>query len=160
MRLTGKLKALLVCFLATGAVAFAQTAPQPQQQQKVEVSDDELGKIADAFEGITEINVKAQQEMVKVVEDSGFEVDRFNELYEASQDPAKEGDASDEEKEKFGVAMNKMQELQSGFQKEMEDVIKEEGITLDRYQQVAMALQSDVELQQRLQSLLEKKQQQ
>ncbi|WP_461533869.1 DUF4168 domain-containing protein [Sinomicrobium sp.] len=164
MKLTGKLKALLVCFLATGAMALAQTAPQPQQpqqpqQQKVEVSDDELGKIANAFEGIVDINNKAQQEMVKVVEESGFEIDRFNELFEASQDRAKEADASEEEKEKFGVAMNKMQEMQSGFQKEMEEIIKKEGITLDRYQQVAMALQTDTALQQRLQSILEKKQQ-
>lgn len=143
-----------MCFLMVGTAAFAQTA----EQKKVDVSDDELGKIAAAFQGVQEVNVKAQQEMVKTVEENGFEIDRFNELYQASQSPEKEADASTDEKEKFGVVMNKMQEMQSGFQKQMEDAITNEGISLDRYQEVAMALQTDTELQQRLQALLAQQQ--
>lgn len=150
MKFTNKLKSTLVCFLMVGVSAFAQTAGQKQ----VEVSDDELGKIATAFQGVQQINVQAQQEMMKTVEDNGFQIDRFNELYEASQSPEKNADASTEEKEKFGVIMNKMQEMQSGFQKQMEEVITKEGISLDRYQEVAMALQTDTKLQQRLQALL------
>ncbi|MGS2740295.1 DUF4168 domain-containing protein [Sinomicrobium sp. M5D2P17] len=154
MKFSGKLKSTLICFLMVGATAFAQTA----EQKKVDVSDDELGKIASAFQGVQEVNVKAQQEMVKTVEDNGFDIDRFNELYEASQSPEKEADASTDEKEKFGVIMNKMQEMQSGFQKQMEDAITKEGISLDRYQEVAVALQTDTELQQRLQTLLTQQQ--
>ncbi|MGS2763473.1 DUF4168 domain-containing protein [Sinomicrobium sp. M5D2P9] len=154
MKFSGKLKSTLICFLMVGATAFAQTA----EQKKVDVSDDELGKIASAFQGVQEVNVKAQQEMVKTVEDNGFDIDRFNELYEASQSPEKEAEASTDEKEKFGVVMNKMQEMQSGFQKQMEDAITNEGISLDRYQEVAVALQTDTELQQRLQALLTQQQ--
>lgn len=156
MKFTDKLKSSIVCFLMVGITAFAQTA----EQKKVEVSDGELGKIATAFQGVQEVNVQAQQKMMKTVEDNGFEIDRFNELFEASQSPEKKADASTEEKEKFGVVMNKMQEMQSGFQKQMEDVITKEGISLDRYQEVAMALQTDTKLQQRLQALLAKQQQQ
>ncbi|UGU17787.1 DUF4168 domain-containing protein [Sinomicrobium kalidii] len=154
MKFTGKLKSFLVCFLMVGVTAFAQTTTQ----KKVEVSDSELGKIATAFQGVQEINVQAQQKMMETVKDNGFEIDRFNELFKASQSQEKNLEASAEEKEKFGVVMSKMQEMQSGFQKEMEEVITKEGISLDRYQEVAVALQTDAELQKRLQALLAKQQ--
>ncbi|MBC9794372.1 DUF4168 domain-containing protein [Sinomicrobium weinanense] len=155
MRFTDKLKSSLVCFLMVGITAFAQTA----EQKKVEVSDDELGKIATALQGVQQINVQAQQKMMKTVVDKGFEMDRFNELYEASRSPEKNVDASAEEKEKFGVVMNEMQKMQTGFQKQMEETITKTGISLDRYQEVAMALQTDTDLQKRLQALLAKQQQ-
>ncbi|SFW42415.1 protein of unknown function [Sinomicrobium oceani] len=150
MKFTGQLKTALICFLTMGVTAIAQNT----EQKKVEVSDAELGKIAAAFQGVQEINVKAQQKMVKTVEDKGFDIDRFNELYQASQTPEQDVEASTDEKEKFGQVMNEMQKMQSGFQKEMEDAITKEGISLDRYQEVAVALQTDTDLQQRLQALL------
>lgn len=155
MKFTSKLKTAIFCFAMVSAATFAQ-APA---QENVEVSDAELGKIANAFKGIQQVNVQAQQEMVKTVEESGFEMERFNELYEASQSPDKEVEASSEEKEKFGVVMNEMQTKQATFQKQVEEVIVKEGITLERYQQVAVVLQSDKELQQRLQALLTQQQQ-
>lgn len=155
MKFTSKLRTAIFCFTMVGAATFAQ-APA---QEKVEVSDAELGKIANAFKGIQQVNVQAQQEMVKTVGENGFELERFNELYEASQSPDKNVEASDEEKEKFGVVMNEMQKKQATFQKQIEDVIVKEGITLERYQQVAMVLQSDRQLQQRLQAILTTQQQ-
>jgi len=155
MKFTSKLKTAIFCFMMVGAATFAQVPAQ----EKVEVSDAELGKIANAFKGIQKVNAQAQQEMVKIVEESGFELERFNELYEASQSPDKNVEANDEEKEKFGVVINEMQNKQTTFQKQMEEVIVKEGITLERYQQVAVVLQSDRALQQRLQAILTAQQQ-
>ncbi|WP_417359909.1 DUF4168 domain-containing protein [Galbibacter sp.] len=150
MKFTSRLKAAIFCFTMISAATFAQ-APA---QEKIEVSDTELGQVAKAFMGIQQVNAQAQQEMVKTVEESGFELERFNELYEASVATDKNVEASSEEKEKFGVVMNQIQNKQASFQKQMEDAIVKEGITIERYQQVAVVLQSDKDLQQRLQAIL------
>jgi|SRR5690606_3168459 len=155
MKFTSKLKVAIFCFTMISAATFAQ-APA---QEKIEVSEAELGQVANAFKSIQQVNVQAQQEMVKTVEESGFEQDRFSELYEASITPDKNIEASSEEKEKFGVVMNEIQNKQATYQKQMEDAIIKEGITLERYQQVAVVLQSDKELQQRLQAILTAEQQ-
>lgn len=155
MKFSKKIKTLLVCFLMIGGTALAQIT----EQQKITISDDELGKFASIFQGIQLINTQGQQDMMKVIEANGFEVNRFNELYEASQTDKKEANITVEEKEKFGTVMNEIQKKQAGLQKQMEDVITKEGLTLDRYQQVATALQTNTELQQRLQALLVKEQQ-
>lgn len=150
MKFTSRLKAAIFCFTIVGAATFAQTPAQ----EKIEVSDAELGQIANAFMGIQQVNAQAQQEMAKTVEEGGFELDRFNELYESTLSADKNIEASSEEKEKFGVVMNEIQNKQATYQKQMEDIIVKEGITLDRYQQVAVVLQSDKKLQQRLEAIL------
>ena len=130
-----------------------QMAPQ-QQQQKVDVNDEELTKFANAYQGITVINQQAQQKMVKTVEDSGFDVKRFNEIHQASLDPNKEIEVSSEEKARHKEVVSEIEGMQGEFQKDMENVIEEQGLSVERYEQLAMALQQDTELQQRLQKLM------
>lgn len=154
MKFSKSFKTFLVCFVTAGIGAFSQV----NAQEQVDVSDAELDKIASAYQGIQKVNMEAQQKVMKTVEESGFEANRFNELYQASTTPEKAVDASDDEKEKFGEVMNQIQQMQVGFQKQIEEVIVEEGISMDRYQKIAMALQTDTELQQRLQSVLSKQQ--
>ncbi|MCX2679065.1 DUF4168 domain-containing protein [Galbibacter sp. EGI 63066] len=155
MRFSKPFKTLLVCFVTIGMSAFTQV----NAQEQVEVTDAELGKIAAAFQGIQKINMEAQQKVMKTVEDSGFEANRFNEMYEASVSPEKNVEATDEEKEKFGKVMSQIQEMQAGFQGQMEEVIGKEGISMERYEKIAMALQTDTALQQRLQAEIVKQQQ-
>lgn len=138
--------------------AVAQTPQQmspQQQQQKVEVNDEELTKFAKAYQGIVMVNQQAQQKMVQVVEDGGFDVERFNEIHQASQDPNKEVEVSSEEQEKHKTVITEIEGMQGEFQKDMEKVIEKEGLSLQRYEQLAMALQTDTELQQRLQKLMQ-----
>ena len=132
-----------------------QMAPQQQQQEKVEVNNEELSKFANAYQGITVVNQQAQQEMIKTVEDSGFDVQRFNEIHQASLDPNQEVEVSSEEKAKHKEVVTEIEGMQGKFQKDMEEVIEKEGLSIERYEQLAMALQTDTELQQRLQKLMQ-----
>ena len=91
---------------------------------------------------------------MKKVEESGFDANRFNELYQASASPEKTVDASDEEKERFGKVMNEIQQMQVGFTEKIEKIISNEGMSIERYQTIAMALQNDTELQGRLRTML------
>lgn len=54
--------------------------------------------------------------------------------------------------------MNEIQQMQVGFTEQIEEIISNEGLSIERYQKIAMALQSDAELQGRLRTMLEKQQ--
>ncbi|RPG32511.1 MAG: DUF4168 domain-containing protein [Muricauda sp. TMED12] len=150
MRFLRSFKTLVVCIATIGASSFSQV----NAQEQVEVTDAELNKIASAFQGIQKVNMEAQQEVMKKVEESGFDANRFNELYQASASPEKTVDASDEEKERFGKVMNEIQQMQVGFTEKIEKIISNEGMSIERYQTIAMALQNDTELQGRLRTML------
>lgn len=85
MRFLKSFKTLVVCIMAIGACAFSHV----NAQEQVEVSDTELNKIASAFQDIQKVNMEAQQQVMKTVEESGFEANRFNEMYQASASPEK-----------------------------------------------------------------------
>ncbi|WP_437395124.1 DUF4168 domain-containing protein [Flagellimonas lutimaris] len=150
MRFLRSFKTLVVCIATIGASSFTQM----NAQEQIEVTDAELNKIASAFQGIQKVNMEAQQQVIKKVEESGFDANRFNELYQASASPEKAIDASDEEKERFGKVMNEIQQMQAGFTEKIEEIISNEGMSIERYQTIAMALQSDTELQGRLRTML------
>lgn len=136
---------------------FAQTPQLPQQQQQVqvEVSDSELQKFANAFQGIRMINQEAQQEMLSVVEEEGMDVQRFNEIHQAAMDPAVEVEATEQELEKHQEITSELEKLQDGFQSKMEQVITEQDLSVERYGQIAQGLQSSPELQERLRAIFQ-----
>lgn len=152
-----KLATFLLFFAVMGSTAvFAQTPQLPQQQQqKVEVSDAELAKFAKAFQGIRMVSQQAQQEMVKTVQDEGMDIQRFNEIHQASLNPEAEVKATEEEKEQHKEIISELETLQLSFQEKMEKLITEEGLSLERYEQIAMGLQADPELQERLKKELQ-----
>ncbi len=151
MRFSKPIKTLFVCLLTMGASVFSLV----NAQEQVEVTDAELNKIAAAFQDIQKVNMEAQQKVMETVKDNGFEVDRFNEMYQASASPEKSVDATDDEKQRFGKLMSDLQQMQVGFTEQIEEIISNEGMTIERYQAIAMALQTDSELQGRLKTKLE-----
>ncbi|MDF0716225.1 DUF4168 domain-containing protein [Muricauda sp. 334s03] len=154
MRFLKSIKTLVVCIATVSVGAFSQV----NAQEQVQVSDVELNKIASAFQDIQKVNMEAQQQVMKTVQESGFDANRFNKMYQASASPEKTVDASDEEKERFDKLMNEIQEMQVGFTQQIEEIISNEGLSMERYQKIAMALQTDADLQGRLRTMLEKQQ--
>ena len=120
-----KIAGLLFAFALLGSASvFAQTQQLPQQQQQtvdIDVSDEELSKFADAYQKIRMVNQQAQQEMAKKVEDSGFDIQRFNEIHQASLDPNTEVDATEDELTKHKEIVSEIEGMQGEFQKEMEN---------------------------------------
>lgn len=155
-----KIAAFFLFFTVLGSTAmFAQTPQQlPQQDQqmeKVEVSEAELQKFANAFQAITAIGQQAQQEMAGVVEKKGMDIERFNEVHQASLDPQAEVTVTSEEQEQHKEIISELESMQVEFQGEMAKVITEVGLTPERYEQIAMGLQYDQELQNRLRAVLQ-----
>lgn len=142
---------MLMGALMSAPVVEAQVPmPQQQQQQKIEVTDDEMSKFATIFQAIRMENNKFQQEMMTMMEEEGMEVQRFNEIHEATVNPEVEVEASGEEKETHQRILGKIEEKQIAIQGDMEKLIAAEGMTVDRYQEIAMHLPGDPELQEKL----------
>lgn len=131
------------------AMLFAYT------QVLAQISDNEMNQFASAVQKVEGVNQQVQQAMVKAVEKEGLNVERFNEIYQAEQDPTKESNSSQEELQKFKSANAELGKLQSQAQVEMEKQVKSEGLTTKRYQEIATTIQKDRELQQKLQKILQ-----
>lgn len=153
MYLLKRLSSVFLVFLLSLTAAFAQ---MPQQiEPATDISDKEMEQFATAFQGIQQIDQKLQPELMQAVQEAGIEVQRFNEIMNAQQDPNQEVDASKEELEKYAVATREIEEIQMRAQREMQEVITESGLEMERYQRIMAALRNDAELQQRLQQLMQ-----
>ena len=149
---------LLSLSILGGTATFAQTPQLPQQQQqqqKVEVSDAELEKFATAFQQVRAITMEAQQEMAGVVTKEGLEIQRFNEIHEATINPETEITATEEEKKKHQKIVSNLETIQAGVQVKLEKAVQDQGITPARYEQIAMGLQNDPALQERIKKIFE-----
>jgi hypothetical protein len=151
MLLSKKLYGLFLILLMGVSVVFAQVPQQMPQQQTTEVSDGEMKQFAMAFVEIQNIEQKVQPEMIQAVEEEGIEVQRFNEIMNAQQDPNQEVDANEDELKKFASANREIEDIQNRTQREMLGKIAETGLSVDRYQEIMVAVRNDPELQQKLQ---------
>ncbi len=148
--LTMKKSISLLLFTMISVVgAFAQI-----EEQKEEVSGEELKQFASAFQQVQTVNQQVQQRMIKAVEETGLDVQRYNEIQQAQQDPNQEVNVSDEELEQYTATTQELEKIQAGAQQEIQGKITEQGLTVNRYQEIAAALQNDTELQQKLQEYL------
>ena len=144
----------LLFVLAIGTASVAAQSTTMPQQEKIEVSDAELTEFADVFQKMRMMNQEIQKEMMTVVQNEEFELQRFNEIHQAKMDPEKDIETTSEEDKKYDAVVTELETIQPEFQKKMQAVITESDLSMERYQQLAMALRSDAELQQRLQEMM------
>jgi len=156
MLLSKKLYGLFFIFLMGITAVSAQFPQQMPAQQTTEVSDGEMEQFALAFAGIQAVEQQVQPKLVKTVQDKGLEVQRFNEIMNAHQNPNQQVDATDDEMEKFAAASQEIERIQSKAQQDMFKAITEEGLTVERYQEIIAAVRNDETLQQKLQQHMEK----
>lgn len=138
------------------ASLFFLTLFSATAQTSENVSDADLEKFAQAYQSVQESNQQIQQKMVAAIEDEGISADRFNAIYEAKMNPEKEVDATDDEMEKQEAAMAKVEAMQQSSQKEMEDKIKEKGLTMQQFEDLGAKIQNSPELQQKMQAIMMK----
>lgn len=154
MKMKKFFSSLLFVFAVGTASVTAQSTTMPQQQEKIEVSDAELTQFAEVFQKMRVMNQEVQKEMMTVVEEGDFELQRFNEIHQANLNPKKEVETTKEEDKKYEAVVAEIEEIQPKYQKKMQNVISESDLSMERYQQLASALRTDAELQQRLQAIM------
>lgn len=150
---------LFLCGAISNRIA-AQQVPQQQQQQQQQIKEDfkkeELQSFIKANEKVVAIQQASEQEMIKVIKDEGFTVERFNKLAEAQQNPQKKVEADAKEMGSFNTAAQKIVSMSKAVEGQMQESIKNEGLDVQTYQQIILAYQQSPKVKKAVDDLLPK----
>jgi hypothetical protein len=150
-----RLVAILFVFAIGMTGAYAQLPDHVPGAVSGEVSDEELEQFVQAFKEIQVIEHQVQMEMLNTVQQEGIDVDRFNEYLNAQHDPVQQFNATDEELQRFNEAYHEIEEIHLKAQQDMHEAIEDNNLTLERYREIAMVIQANPELIQKLQQHFE-----
>ncbi|MCM4165568.1 MULTISPECIES: DUF4168 domain-containing protein [unclassified Arenibacter] len=152
LRLKRKMNVMLFCALIfAGSIAISQT--QEPTQQQISVPDAELQLFAKAYQGIQVAQQDAQRKMIAVLEEQEIEIDVFNEIQQAKLQN-QEIEAAQSDVQKHAKAVEKIEKMQPEIQSKMEKIITDTNLAVEKYEQIAGALQSNPDLVKRLQKLM------
>lgn len=137
--------------------AFAQTPTgMPQQGQQMEVTDQQLKTFKKISDKLQEKQRAVQKEIEGAVSNAGLEMAQFQKM--AAQQmrgtPVDSmGGYSEAQKAGFRKAMATAQKKQQGMMQSVQKMVKKAGMDMQTFQQIAMQLRSNPELQKRFQAL-------
>lgn len=139
-------------------IAQEQTPQQPQPSTDIreDFSDQELKAFLNAHKKVSEIQIENEAKIIKVIDDEGLSIDRFNEILQAQQDPQKKTETSPEDLSSFNNAAQIIIEENQKAEKRMTSSIEEEGIDIDTYQQIMLAYQQSPAVQSKVNELMNK----
>jgi len=154
-------------FIAVGMIAAvftfftvpvqAQFQMPPQEAPQIEVSDEELELFIDASMNAQSVQMESQQEMISIVDEEGIEVSTYNEIMQAQQmgQSLEDLGVTESDIEKFESAHEQIQEVEVRMEREIAQAVEEEGMEMERFQEINVAIQQDPELQQRAQQMIQ-----
>ncbi len=144
---------LVLCF-SVSTFSFSQVAQQ-QAPQGGHPSDEEFSTFIDAFKQVQAIDQQAQQQIISALGEEDLDVERFNEIQQATQHPDHNIPMTEEEQQNFDAAMEKVHHIQTNAQGEMQQEIEEQGISVQRYQEIVGLIQQTPELMEKFQNELQ-----
>ncbi len=150
------LKKNQITLLSTLTLSIVLFFSLPVKGMADDFSDSELESFANAVVQIMSIQQQGQQQMMAVIEEADMTVQRFNEITMQVQEMGVDQvEMSEEEAEVFIILSEEIEQIQINLEDIMIDTIEDEGITIEKYEEIMAAYQQDPELQQRVQQLLE-----
>lgn len=120
-----------------------------------EVSNTELANFAKAYVEVQNISQDSQQKMVKVIQDEGLDVQRYNAIVKAQQTEDKDFVVTQDELDKIQVINSQLIVIDTETKEAIQKKITASSLTLESYQEIMEAVQSDEELQKKLHELLQ-----
>ncbi len=163
MKLQSIATAMLAAVFALFAIPAQAQFEMPQEAPpQIEVSDSELELFIDASMNAQSVQAQSQQEMIAIVDEEGIEVNTYNEIIQAQQmgQSLEDLDISASDIESFESAYEQIQEVEVRMERDLAQAIEEEGMEMERFQEINMAIQQDPELQQRVQQMIQEVQMQ
>jgi DNA-binding transcriptional MerR regulator len=134
-------------------------AVTPEQSTSIEVNDEEIQSFASAFEVVQTIQDESRQKMVEAIEEQGLTIKEYNELLRQQQQPegtdSEASNVSEEKQEQFQQADAQIEQIEQEAQADIEAAITDEGLQIERFQEIWIAVRQDPELQQQVKNYLE-----
>lgn len=149
--------------LLTSTVYAQQETPgaPPQERNAAQVKEDytkdELKTFIEVNQKITEVQQQMEKKMMQAISDGGMEVNKFNEILTAKQNPEAEVQASEEELAQFDAISQEIISVQQGMQQELVKAVEEAGMDVAVYDQMMYAYQNSEKVQQEVNKMLEEK---
>jgi hypothetical protein len=143
--------------LALGATAQQQMPPQQQQQQvPTNFTDDEYEKFVKINQEIIPLQEEMQGKMIQSIEETGLDINRFNELAQAQQaGNIKEVSQDPEEIAKFNEAGQKIVEMNQEIGEAYQQKMDEHDMDQQKFQQMMMAYQQSEQVRAKVDSMME-----
>ncbi|HSJ66392.1 MAG TPA: DUF4168 domain-containing protein [Anditalea sp.] len=154
------IKIFSLSFIFTLSLAIgvsAQQLPQQQQQPVTEdFSDEEIEKFVKINQEIMPLQEEMQGRMMETIEETGLEVDRFNQLAQAMQQ-GNIKDVSDDPQEiaKFNEAGQKVMEMNQEMGAEYQKRMTAHQMDPERFQQIMMAYQQSENVRNKVDSMMD-----
>lgn len=126
------------------------STPLLAQNDLPEISDSELEKFSKVFRDLRALDKEIQKNMIDIVSEEKMEIQRFNELYKQDLDPKQKLNLSEKEEIKYTRIVEEIENMQIDFQKDIEETLRNVGLSVEKYQQIATRVQIDAHLQKRL----------
>jgi hypothetical protein len=120
-----------------------------------DVSDQDLERFVAIYKDVQKENQELQEKFLKILEDEGMDVQRFQEIQLIKANPETKSTLPKEELEKHDELMEKVNDTQLKFQEKIPEIIKEGGMTIEKYQEIFVELQANEALQQKFVELMQ-----
>lgn len=154
----------LIFAVAFAGTAFAQGQMGPGQQQmpdvptSEDVTDQEVQQFATALLDIEPLQMELQAEMEEIIVEGGIDLERFQQLMMAMQNPqlAEQVNMTTEEQETIQELQPKLVQVQMDAESGIVEKIEESGLDIERYQVLQMGAEQDPELLERLRNEIER----
>lgn len=143
----------IFCILAVVMTAglAAQDAPNPPapggQKSVPDVSDDQLESFVEVHEQINEVQMKINEETSDVIDESDFSQQEVQQIFQAGGTGS--GELSQEEQE----LVQQIEEIQKNHLETQVEILEDEGLSVDDYNNVIVAIQNDPDTNQRYQEM-------
>lgn len=138
------------------AVAQQQAPPQPEPLSPEEVTDEHLQMLVGVSMAAEEIQQKADQEMRATLKEEGMDFSRFQQIMMAQQNPqsADSMELSEEEELTLQKVQPKLMQITQDARQQYMTAIKDQGMSIQEFQQVAQAVQAHPEVAKRYEAKL------
>lgn len=143
---------LLPVFLAAAVAVNAQQTPEAEQ-----VEEEELEVFAGALQDVQDIQADMDEEINEVIGRSELTEDRFFAIHRAAQEMSGEEQpegVSRGELQAYQETIEEITGVQRSRQSEMAEAVRENGLEVDRFNEILTLVQADRGLMERLNSYL------
>lgn len=164
---TMAIAAAFALFLGIPPAMQAQTGGQGTQGQgsqapQVDPDSEEFERFADAFAEVEQIQEEVNQEVQQLISDSPLNEERFQAIHQQMQgaggqqgsDGQSSGsDVSEQEQTQYENLLSEIQSTQQSFQEEMISEVESSDLTVQRFNQIMVAIQNNPDLREELDQL-------
>jgi hypothetical protein len=128
----------------------------PAQPAPAAPSPEELQKFSKIVKQLLVIGKDAEAQITQAIQKEGLTEERFGEIYQAQNNPqAKPSRAiTSKERQSYTQALANVRQIQQSADTKLQNVVKQEGLEVQRFNQIFAAIQKDPKLRQEVQKMI------